>query len=164
MKCEPCAKKESEYRKKTRSNRRDQERGYRIKNWANRCVYLSRGSDIRKNRTVGADYITSKRLRTLRALQLNRCFYCGTNMTVENRKNSNGLTTERLDNSRPHDEGNVVLCCSHCNCRKLSNKHNTTLEGAYRTILTRLESCPAWETFIDALRNCKLEEDTVNTV
>jgi hypothetical protein len=150
-KCKPCADNESVYRKHTRGNRREQEREYRIKNWANRCVYLSRGSDIRKHREVGENYITAKRLKTLRVLQINKCFYCMVDMTTANRKHKTGLTTERLDNSKPHDENNVVLCCSSCNCRKLSNKHNIQWADAYRTILTRLEDCPAWETLVEQL-------------
>ena len=150
-KCEECSKKESIYRKKTRVKRSEKERQYRIKHWANRCVYLSRGTDLRKNRPVGESYITAKRLKTLRALQMNKCFYCGVVMQTENRKKSNGLTTERLDNSKPHDEGNTILCCSSCNCRKLSNKQTTTLETAYLTILSRLENCPIWENMITAL-------------
>ena len=150
-KCESCAENESQYRKKTRGNRREQEREYRIKNWANRCVYLSRGSDKKKQRDVDGHYITAKRLRTLRALQMNKCFYCMTDMTTENRKHSTGLTTERLDNSKPHNEDNIVLCCSSCNCRKLSNKQHMPLESAYRTILTRFEQCPSWESWIEQL-------------
>lgn len=150
-KCKGCSKNESEYRKKTRSKRREQEKQYRIKNWARRCVYLSRGTDLRKNRPVGDGYITAKRLKTLRALQMNRCYYCSIEMQIENRKKANGLTTERLNNSIPHTENNVVLCCSSCNCRKLSNHHNTSIDTAYRTILSRLEECPAWNTFIETL-------------
>lgn len=150
-KCEVCSKKESDYRKKTRDKRRDKERTYRIKNWSRRCCYLSKSSDLRRDREVGVNYITPKRLKTLRALQMNKCFYCGTPMNTENRKRSDGLTIERLDNSRPHVEDNVVLCCSSCNCHKISNKQNTTLALAYRTILTRLEESRHWETMIKAL-------------
>jgi hypothetical protein len=150
-KCEICSAKESVYRKKTRGNRREQERQYRIKNWANRCVYLSRGSDKKKQREVGENYITAKRLKTLRALQMNKCFYCMVDMTTENRKHATGLTTERLDNSKPHSEDNVVLCCSSCNCRKLSNKQDLGFEDAYRQILTRFEECPCWEEWIGKL-------------
>lgn len=150
-KCLRCGEIESLYRQKTRGNRREQERVYRIKNWANRCVYLSRGTDIRKNRAVGPNYITAKRLTTLRALQMNQCFYCMVDMTTENRKHRTGLTTERLDNSKPHVESNVVLCCSNCNCRRLSDKQSIPLETAFRTILTRLEQCPNWEKWIGSL-------------
>ena len=151
-KCEICSKKESNYRKKTRDKRRDKERTYRIKNWSRRCCYLSKSSDLRKDREVGGDYITPKRLKTLRALQLNQCFYCETPMNTENRKRSDGLTIERLDNSRPHSEDNIVLCCSSCNCHKISNKQNISLANAYRSILSRLEESAHWETMIKALK------------
>ena len=151
-KCEICSNKESVYRKKTRDNRRDQERKYRIEHWDRRCCYLSKSSDLRKDREIGEDYITPKRLKTLRALQLNQCFYCGVPMNTENRKRSDGLTIERLDNSRPHVEDNIVLCCSSCNCHKISNKQNITLAKAYRSILSRLESSEHWETMIKALK------------
>jgi hypothetical protein len=155
-KCKTCGERESAYRKKTRSKRRERERLYRIKHWAERCCYLSRGADIRKDRAITSEYITPKRLKTLRALQLNRCFYCRTPMYAENRKRRDGLTIERLDNRMAHNEGNIVLCCSSCNCRRLSNLQTTTLENAYRTILTRLENAPAWEHMIESLGSMSL--------
>ena len=122
-KCAECRKKESTYRKKTRDeHRKNQERDYQRKHWANRCCYLSKNSDARSNRTSDEPYVTPERLLTLRILQNNKCWYCDTELQVFNRKQPNGLTIERLDNKKSHTRSNCILCCHRCNCRKLSNK------------------------------------------
>ena len=141
-KCQNCRDRESTYRKKTRKGKRkEQERSYQRKNWFNRCLYLSRQSDLKANRTSDEPYITPQRLVTLRVLQENKCFYCDTALQVQNRKKPDGLTIERLDNSRPHSLSNVILCCHRCNCRKLSNKLTQTTFEVFYEICTRfLES------------------------
>ena len=151
-KCQTCRTNESNYRKKTRNARRkSQERSYQIKNWFNRCLYLSKQADKRKNRTSDEEYITPERLCTLRVLQENKCFYCDTELQVENRKQSNGLTIERLDNAKPHTMNNVILCCSSCNCRRVSNKINKSAFEIFHQIYTKFEQRPEFKAFMAQL-------------
>ena len=141
-KCPTCRASESKYRKETRDDRRkNQERDYQRKNWPNRCLYLSKNADRRKDRTSDEPYITPQRLVTLRILQDNKCYYCDTELQVQNRKKPDGLTIERINNSKPHTISNVILCCHRCNCKKLSNKITTsTFEIFYKICNKFLES------------------------
>ena len=125
-KCTECRNNESAWRKKTRSRRTDVERRYCQKNWDKRCVFLARTSDLSNNREiVQHSYITPERLRTLRVLLRNKCFYCGITLQVENRRQRDGLTIERLrGGGTPHNADNCILCCHSCNCRKVGNIQN----------------------------------------
>mgnify|MGYP003707260405 CR=1 FL=1 len=127
-KCVTCRTNENEWRKKTRSRRTGVERLYCQKNWDKRCVFLARTSDLKyKREIVDHSYITPGRLRTLRVLLRNKCYYCGVELQVDNRKQRNGLTIERLHGGMtPHSEDNCILCCHSCNCRKIGNKQNKT--------------------------------------
>ena len=125
-KCLVCRNHESTWRKKTRSRRTDVERRYCQKNWDKRCVFLARTTDRKNQREiVDHSYITPGRLRTLRVMLRNKCYYCGVELQVDNRKQRNGLTIERLHGGKtPHSEDNCILCCHSCNCRKIGNKQN----------------------------------------
>ena len=154
QKCQKCRHKESEYRKRTRDTRRkEQERSYQRKNWFNRCLYLSRQSDAKKNRTSDEPYITPERLLTLRVLQENKCFYCDTELQVHNRKKPDGLTIERLDNSKPHSISNVILCCHRCNCRKLSNKLTQSKYEVFYSICSKFMERPEFKNLLKQLES-----------
>ena len=152
QKCETCRKNESNYRKRTRNDaRKAQEKMYQQKHWFNRCVYLSRASDARKNRTSDEPYITGARLRALRVLQDNKCFYCDTELQVDNRKQHDGLTIERLVNSKPHSMSNVILCCSRCNCKRVSNHLTQTTAEVFSLICNRFLQNEKFLQFVDTL-------------
>ena len=53
----------------------DRERKYRQKCWDKRCVWKSARKDRLCNKVSEHPTITAKRLRTLRILQNNKCFY-----------------------------------------------------------------------------------------
>ena len=120
-KCETCRVEESNWRKKNRGNRAQKEREYQQKNWDKRCVMHSKCADRKYKREFDSqEYITAKRLRTLRMLQKNRCFYCDVELQIKNRKRPNGLSIERLQNDRPHCSDNVVIACHRCNCKRMN--------------------------------------------
>ena len=126
-KCEICRDKESVWRKNTRSRRTSVERIYCQKNWDKRCVFQARTADKRGDRVIDEQMynITPERLRTLRVYLKNKCFYCGTELQVENRMKRNGLTIERLQGgAHPHNCDNCIICCHRCNCARIGNKVN----------------------------------------
>ena len=95
---------------------------YRKKAWATRIVSHSRLADKRKNRTSNEPYITKECVLKLRDQQNNKCFHCNILMQTDKRKNPDGLTIERLDNSLPHIKRNCVLACHHCNVSRVSSR------------------------------------------
>ena len=151
-KCEKCRTNESNYRKRTRNDaRKAQEKEYQRKNWFNRCIYLSRQSDNRKNRTSDKKYITGSRLRALRVLQDNKCFYCNIVLQINNRKRHDGLTIERLVNSEPHTISNVILCCSRCNCKRVSDHLTQSTAEVFSLICNRFLENDRFIQFVDTL-------------
>ena len=133
-KCQACRSDESVWRKNTRQNRADTERKYQQKHWDRRCVMHSKCSDRKYNRELqeGEDYITPKRLRLLRKLQMNKCYYCETVLQVLDRRKADGLSIERLNNNYPHSSSNCILACHSCNCkRKNSTNGKTALQTFY---------------------------------
>lgn len=170
-KCRKCLCADNKYRKDSRNQRIvDTERKYRQKVWYKRCVWKSTRKDRIKNRTSDDPMVKPIRLQTLRVLQRNKCFYCEEEMQVINRKKSNGLTIERLDNRLPHTTKNVVLCCSRCNCKRLSDKHEIDITKAVDLILDRFESSSLYTKFLElltrneSLPNIPLEETDTNTL
>lgn len=51
------------------------------------------------------------------------CFYCDRLLVETSKTIDTGLTLDRLDNTRPYEPENVVLCCRRCN----------TIKGAWLT-------------------------------
>ena len=140
-KCSCCLEAHREYKRKTRSiARAQQEREYRASVWFKRCLYKSKNADKAADRSEDGTYMTTKRLRTLRVLQGNECFYCQKKLQVKNRQKHDGLTIERLNNTRPHMLSNCVLCCHRCNASRVSNHHTIDINAAYNTILERFEN------------------------
>ena len=124
-KCQLCRKLESDWRKNTRDRRRDSERKYKQGIYDIRIVRHSKMSDTKMKRPFDEQsYITPDRIRTLRRLQKNKCLYCAQDLQVLNRRQPDGLTVERIDNSHPHNSDNVILCCHRCNVRRIGNKSN----------------------------------------
>jgi hypothetical protein len=151
-KCQQCLTTDNNYRKKNRTQKVvDSEREYRQKVWFKRCVWKSTRKDRLKNRTSGDPMVKPIRLQTLRVLQLNKCFYCLTDMQVLNRKKPNGLTIERLDNTEPHTTKNCILCCNRCNCKRLSDKHNLDIADAFDLIFERFENSNLFPKFLQLL-------------
>ena len=92
------------------------------KNWAVRCVAISRNTDKHWPLRVSDNpYVTAEHLEKLNNLQKNRCAYCKVEMQVKTRMKPNGLTIQRLDNSKPHTCNNCVLACFRCNVRRVEN-------------------------------------------
>ena len=157
-KCDKCRLEDNKYRKDNRSKEVvEAERKYRQRVWFKRCVWKSSRKDRLKNRTSEDNIVKPTRLRTLRILQNNKCFYCEKSMQVENRRKSDGLTIERLNNAEPHTVKNCVLACSSCNCKKLSNKHNIDIAAAFDLILERFEKSKLYPKFLEILTDESLQ-------
>jgi hypothetical protein len=69
-------------------------------------------------------------------------------MQVLNRKKSDGLTIERLNNNEPHTTKNCILCCNRCNCKRLSDKHTMDLADAFDLIFDRFEKSQTFPKFL----------------
>ena len=62
------------------------------------------------------EYITGADIIALRDELHNQCKYCYIPLQIDNMKAHDGLTIERLDNSKAHVKGNCTLACHRCNC------------------------------------------------
>ena len=90
---------------------------YQSRRWAHRACVHSRIADENAKRTYKQeDFITPERLIFLKKLQEDKCVYCETQMQTANRRLSDGLTIERINNKLAHTKHNTVLCCNRCNC------------------------------------------------
>ena len=159
-KCTVCRIKDNKYRQRSRTTHRaEQEKAYRQRVWNHRCCWKSRKTDEKKNFTISDRYITPVHLKTLLILQLGKCFYCQTKMQTQNRKKSDGLTIERLSNDKPHTKTNVILCCSSCNCKRISNTHEYDIGYFYDKVLERFEQSPIYSKFAAFIDD--LNEETV---
>ena len=135
--CIECRQRESLMRKRNRDeNRSQKEHDYHVRTWAKRILTHSRRSDKLKDRPVIEQlYITEKQLHQLRKFQMNRCYYCNIEMQVNNRRQPNGLTSERLyPGCNPHTSDNVVLCCHKCNCSRVGKKNTNKGLSIYYNI------------------------------
>jgi hypothetical protein len=156
-KCTRCLAAAARYKKKTRDKHRArQEREYRSSVWYKRCLYRARKTDEVKNRVEEGPYMTEARLKTLRILQLNKCYYCDRSLQVENRRAPDGLTIERLSNARPHSKANCVLCCHHCNVSRVGDHIDDDIHQAYYSILRKFEQDPViYKRFLDLMAEAR---------
>ena len=127
--CLQCLAGRKIYRKNNRTKRRVKEAAYQRKHWANRCVMHSKQADRKSSRGIPENYITAQRLEFVRKLQKNKCIYCDAEMQTYNRRESDGLTIERIWNDKPHTLTNCFLACRTCN-----SKHAHTLTHRYPII------------------------------
>lgn len=85
------------------------------KHWSRKIVTASKQHDEKYGRMFQeSEYITREFLKECRRKQDNLCG-CGCTMQTENRKASDGLTVQRLDDSIAHVKTNCILACHHCN-------------------------------------------------
>ena len=150
QKCIPCRQAIAAYR----LLHIDKEKQYQSNRWAYRCVVHSRLADRKAQRDFTEEYITPVRLQFIRGLQQNKCIYCRCEMQTLNRKMRDGLTIERIDNSKAHITKNCVLSCHQCNMRT-SRRHyvpiiqhvfGELLQKIYQTNLynNKIERCPSY--------------------
>lgn len=80
---------------------------------ANNLLSSYRYSDRKRNRgecTLTADWIINN-------IFTSKCHYCGKTDWHE-------LGCDRIDNSKPHTEDNVVCCCEECNTKRNKKEYN----------------------------------------
>ena len=70
------------------------------------------------------EYLTGEDILALRKKQNNLCFYCKRVLQTKNMKKPDGLTVERIDNSKAHVKGNCVIACHRCNMKDMGAPTN----------------------------------------
>ena len=89
------------------------------KNWSRIAVMNSKVSDKKHCREwTDAEYVTAQFLLNQFDEQEGACYWCGTEMQTQNRRQDNGLTIERLNNRFPHTRENCRLACFKCNVKQ----------------------------------------------
>ena len=68
-----------------------------------------------------SNYVTEDYIQTLMEQQSEilgglKCAYCDVTLDTLMRNSPNGLTLDRLDDDKPHIQGNVIIACHRCNC------------------------------------------------
>jgi hypothetical protein len=114
------------YNEKNKEHIRVVNRRWKQRNWSRRMVCHSRGSDVIYGRLPAdmSNYIDPNYLQRLRTAQGNRCPFCTVDMQTENRKHSDGLTIQRLNNTIGHTKANCLLSCFQCNCKRVETGCN----------------------------------------
>ena len=114
------------YNEKNKEHIRIMNKLWKQRNWSRRMVCHSRGSDIIYGRLPAdmSNYIDPNYLQRLRTAQDNRCSFCTVDMQTENRKHSDGLTIQRLNNAIGHTKPNCLLSCFQCNCKRVETGCN----------------------------------------
>ena len=136
QKCVPCRNQIAAYR----LQHIDKEKRYQAHRWAHRCVVHSRLSDQKANRSFQPDeVITPTRLHFIRGLQQNKCIYCRCDMQIMNRKLQDGLTIERIDNSKAHITKNCVLCCHRCNMKTSRRRNVPIIQHVFAELLQKVD-------------------------
>ena len=118
--CSKCLWAAREYKRLNKDRIKAINRAWKQKHWARCMVCHSRDSDRKYGRlpTDMTDYIAPGFLQELRTAQQNRCFFCTIDMQHHFRKLHDGISIQRLVNSRPHNRENCVLSCFRCNCKR----------------------------------------------
>ena len=125
----------------------------RNKRWQHRIVSHSKSSDRNSERGWEPDsYITVEFLTNLRKLQNNLCCYCKYPLITFNRKQHNGLTVERANNSLAHTQENSKICCHACNCRNLTPARLRNPK-VLRYLERRMKHGQAWIAVLAQLRS-----------
>ena len=119
--CSNCLRLQREYKHTNREHIKVVNKTWKRVNWAKRMVCHSRGSDVIYGRLPAdmSNYIDPQYLHKLRTAQNNRCAFCTIDMQTDNRKHSDGLTIQRLDNTIGHTKPNCLLSCAQCNCKRV---------------------------------------------
>ena len=119
--CVECRKAQKKSKNKCHKKRAKTGKTYKIVNWGKRAVDNSRKKDkmYARYNAVKAHFITQDYLFKMRETQSNKCYHCGIIMQNKNRREHDGVTVERLDNSVGHAQANCVVCCYSCNTHRV---------------------------------------------
>ena len=98
---------------------RDASRIWKHKHWVRNLCLRHKHSDLGAERYDARNHITPLRIHELMADQEMHCYHCHTLMDAKQRNQIDGLTLQRLDNSRGHTIANCVLSCKGCNVRRV---------------------------------------------
>lgn len=102
------------------------------KHWATRMVNNSKTTDLRKKRPIVIPYyITVEFLKNQFERQNGECAYCVNRMEFgegKKRTKSLGMTVQRINSEKPHNQDNCILACLKCNLLTRSIPHEVMLE------------------------------------
>jgi len=85
-----------------------------------KMVESSKATDIQKNRYNETDFVSMEHLFKLMEIQEGKCVYCDVEMLVDDfTQAKDGVSIQRIDNSKGHNKSNCVMCCFKCNCCKM---------------------------------------------
>lgn len=79
-----------------------------------------RQDEMMKRYVDNEKYISVESVKKQLLKQYNRCYVCGDTviLTSWNTNCSYQFTLDRIDNSKPHNKDNCLICCYYCNCRE----------------------------------------------
>ena len=122
--CTPCRDKKKKCCEKYKKEYAVKNRKYRKQNWAKKKVWGCSQQDRKYGliTDIPPNYIDEEFLINIRETQRWRCHYCSSLMQMENMKDRDGLTVERISNDLPHIKSNCVLACHACNVNTVGTK------------------------------------------
>ena len=102
----------------------------------------SKKADTKYNRASG---INGKRINELWRTQGGKCYYCDTKMThgsANRKEDGNGLSLDRVNESKGHTNKNGVLACMDCNNGGKGKSFAWKLEHSKKTKARTHKYCP----------------------
>jgi len=153
--CQTCRDKSNQYKKENKEACKVLVKLWKQRNWDRRIVCHSRDSDRDSNRLPAdmSTFVTPSYLRRLREAQQNECAYCAIYLQTRNRKEHDGLTLQRMNNTIGHTRANCILSCHSCNMHRVESMNEEFLaekkarvyfdklvRGGYSTLNVR---CPS---------------------
>ena len=94
-------------------------------NWLNVKISNCKGADKKHKRLYKEkEFITGEDILALRKKQKNLCCYCKRVLQTKKMRKPDGLTIERIDNSKAHVKGNCKIACHRCNMKDMGAPTN----------------------------------------
>ena len=94
-------------------------------NWLNVKISNCRGSDLKHKRLYKEkEYLTTEDIIAFRKKRNYLCCYCDRVLQTKKMQKPDGLTIERIDNSKAHVKGNCKIACHRCNMKDMGAPTN----------------------------------------
>ena len=134
--CSVCRCKSREYKEKNKAACAIVVKLWKQRNWHRRVCCHAMDNDRKADRLPSdmSEYVNPPYVKSLRVYQENQCAYCDIDMQVENRKEHDGLTLQRMAKGIGHTKANCLLACFSCNVHRVESGNSDFLDEKRRIV------------------------------